>query len=68
MDQQELSIKQFGASASNYLTSQVHAQGEDLERLRTTADQNKPARVLDLGCGAGHAKPENFLSLWRTYA
>jgi len=50
-----MSARQFGASAANYLTSPVHSKGEDLERLRAIADQNKPARVLDLGCGAGHA-------------
>ena len=55
MDQQELSVKQFGASAANYLTSAVHAQGKDLERLSAIAEQTKPAWVLDLGCGAGHA-------------
>jgi ubiquinone/menaquinone biosynthesis C-methylase UbiE len=55
VDQQELSVKQFSASATNYLTSPVHAKGTDFERLRAIADQNKPARVLDLGCGTGHA-------------
>lgn len=55
MDQQELSVRQFGTSASNYLTSPVHAMGADLERLRAIASQRQPARVLDLGCGAGHA-------------
>jgi ubiquinone/menaquinone biosynthesis C-methylase UbiE len=54
VDQQELSVRQFGATAVNYLTSPVHAKGEDLERLSAIADQNKPARALDLGCGAGH--------------
>ncbi|MDB6088363.1 MAG: Methyltransferase type 11 [Gammaproteobacteria bacterium] len=55
MDQQELSVTQFGASATQYLTSTVHATGADLERLKTIAGQLRPARVLDLGCGAGHA-------------
>jgi len=55
MDQQELSVEQFGRSAANYLTSPVHAIGEDLERLESIAGQLQPARVLDLGCGAGHA-------------
>jgi hypothetical protein len=32
-------MTQFGASAANYLTSPVHAKGEDLERLRAIADQ-----------------------------
>jgi ubiquinone/menaquinone biosynthesis C-methylase UbiE len=55
MDQQELSTKQFGASASNYLASAVHATGADLERLSAVAGLLQPARALDLGCGAGHA-------------
>jgi ubiquinone/menaquinone biosynthesis C-methylase UbiE len=55
MDQQELSVTQFGTSAANYLASPVHATGADLERLTAVAVQQRPARVLDLGCGAGHA-------------
>lgn len=55
MNQQELTVRQFGISATNYLASPVHAAGADLERLRAVAGQQHPARVLDLGCGAGHA-------------
>jgi len=55
VDQQELSVRQFGTSATHYLTSPVHATGADLERLAAIAGQQKPARALDLGCGAGHA-------------
>jgi SAM-dependent methyltransferase len=55
MDQQDLSVRQFGISAANYLTSSVHATGVDLERLRALAGQTQPAWALDLGCGAGHA-------------
>jgi ubiquinone/menaquinone biosynthesis C-methylase UbiE len=55
VDQQEISAKQFGASASSYLTSTVHSTGADLERLSAIASDQKPARALDLGCGAGHA-------------
>jgi SAM-dependent methyltransferase len=55
VDQQQLTVRQFGTSASNYLTSPVHAAGADLERLSAVAVQQQPARVLDLGCGAGHA-------------
>ena len=54
MDQQDLSARQFGISAANYLTSSVHATGADLERLRALAGRTQPARALDLGCGAGH--------------
>jgi SAM-dependent methyltransferase len=55
MDQQELSARQFGAKAANYLTSTVHSTGADLERLGAVAGQLTPGRALDLGCGAGHA-------------
>ena len=55
MDQQELSTRQFGAGATNYLTSPVHATGADLERLSAVSSRLQPARALDLGCGAGHA-------------
>ena len=54
MDQQGMSASQFGTKAANYLTSAVHATGADLERLKAMAGQLCPARVLDLGCGAGH--------------
>ena len=37
MDQQELSVTQFGTSAANYLASAVHATGADLERLTAVA-------------------------------
>jgi ubiquinone/menaquinone biosynthesis C-methylase UbiE len=54
MDQQRISISQFGAKAANYLTSAVHATGADLERLKAMASQLRCKRALDLGCGAGH--------------
>jgi SAM-dependent methyltransferase len=45
---------QFGARASVYLTSVVHATGADLARLAALARERPAARVLDLGCGGGH--------------
>ncbi|ELY9423482.1 methyltransferase domain-containing protein [Cronobacter dublinensis] len=47
--------KQFGSQAKAYLTSQVHATGRDLLHLRERLAAFPQARVLDLGCGAGHA-------------
>ncbi|GAB7128872.1 class I SAM-dependent methyltransferase [Silvimonas sp. JCM 19000] len=47
--------QQFDPVASAYLTSAVHAQGEDLQCLAGVAEQQKPAQALDIGCGAGHA-------------
>jgi ubiquinone/menaquinone biosynthesis C-methylase UbiE len=54
VDQQALTVAQFGSRAANYLASSVHATGADLVRLTAIADRQRPARVLDLGCGAGH--------------
>jgi ubiquinone/menaquinone biosynthesis C-methylase UbiE len=54
MDQQELTAQQFGTSATAYLHSAVHASGADLDRLTDLTERLAPARVLDLGCGAGH--------------
>ncbi|MBL8839884.1 MAG: class I SAM-dependent methyltransferase [Alphaproteobacteria bacterium] len=46
---------QFGARAAAYVTSAVHAQGPDLERLSAIMRGRNDWRVLDLGCGGGHA-------------
>jgi ubiquinone/menaquinone biosynthesis C-methylase UbiE len=54
MDQQRMSVSQFGAKAANYLNSAVHATGADLQRLGAMAGQLHSKRALDLGCGAGH--------------
>lgn len=54
MDQQKMSVSQFGTKAANYLASAVHATGADLERLKAMAGRLQPKRALDLGCGAGH--------------
>jgi ubiquinone/menaquinone biosynthesis C-methylase UbiE len=47
--------RQFGEQANAYLTSAVHAQGADLQRLGRLLQPHPQARLLDLGCGAGHA-------------
>lgn len=46
--------RQFGAQANAYLNSAVHAQGEEFAQLRERLSATSGARVLDLGCGAGH--------------
>jgi ubiquinone/menaquinone biosynthesis C-methylase UbiE len=46
--------KQFGTVAEAYLSSTVHSQGADLEAVTTKLRDQSGARVLDLGCGAGH--------------
>jgi SAM-dependent methyltransferase len=45
---------QFGARAASYLSSAVHAAGADLDALADLVRGQREARVLDLGCGAGH--------------
>ena len=47
--------KSFSSNAERYLTSPVHSAGADLDFLaRLVAALDQP-KVLDLGCGAGHA-------------
>jgi len=55
MKQHDLAACQFGSMAAKYLTSSVHAAGADLERLTKFVRDSKAARILDMGCGAGHA-------------
>ena len=51
--QEDIVERQFGNHANAYVTSAVHAGGEDLAALgRLVA--GRPGRVLDLGCGGGH--------------
>jgi ubiquinone/menaquinone biosynthesis C-methylase UbiE len=46
---------QFGEQAAAYVTSIVHATGEDLQQLADMIDgMTQPVRALDLGCGGGH--------------
>ncbi|MDT0359204.1 class I SAM-dependent methyltransferase [Herbaspirillum huttiense F1] len=52
---QQVVTEQFGSTAAAYLTSSVHAQGADLQELAQIAASIPGARVLDLGCGGGHA-------------
>jgi len=54
MDQQELTVNQFGSNAEYYLASEVHSKGADLAELVAIVQQIPFARALDLGCGAGH--------------
>jgi len=54
MSNDTLVTRQFGPRAAAYVASAVHAQGEDLDELRTFAEAQRFGRVLDLGCGGGH--------------
>jgi SAM-dependent methyltransferase len=53
--QESLVTQQFGPRAAAYVTSVTHSQGEDLQRLAAMMAGRAEARVLDLGCGGGHA-------------
>ncbi|MGE4528726.1 MAG: class I SAM-dependent methyltransferase [Rhodospirillaceae bacterium] len=46
---------QFGAVAENYRTSTVHAGGPDLAAMARAVREYGLPRVLDAGCGGGHA-------------
>ncbi|MGI8554212.1 MAG: class I SAM-dependent methyltransferase [Dehalococcoidia bacterium] len=46
--------RQFGAVATAYASSAVHASGPDLSALVDAARLTGGEEVLDLGCGAGH--------------
>jgi len=46
--------RQFGGQAAAYLSSSVHAQGDEFAQLRERVARLDAPRVLDLGCGAGH--------------
>jgi SAM-dependent methyltransferase len=52
--QDTLVVQQFGAQAGAYLTSAVHAAGEDLAALVAVAHGRGDARLLDMGTGGGH--------------
>lgn len=45
---------QFSPQAAAYVTSAVHAEGDDLPELADMVRGRSDARVLDLGCGGGH--------------
>lgn len=47
-------VDQFGAQASAYVASAVHAAGADLDRIAELVRAMPGADVLDLGCGGGH--------------
>ncbi len=51
---QSIVDQQFGRQAAAYLSSAVHAQGEDLDELARIIGARPQACALDLGCGGGH--------------
>ena len=53
-DHEQIVQSQFGTMAESYLGSNVHAQGSELQEMREQVAKREQAKVLDLGCGAGH--------------
>ncbi|MBI5304003.1 MAG: methyltransferase domain-containing protein [Chloroflexi bacterium] len=53
-DLNKLIRQQFGAHANDYVTSQVHAQGQSLQRLLELTQPQRNWLVLDVSTGAGH--------------
>jgi len=47
--------RQFGDVAAKYASSEVHVAGADLDAMLAAVDLTGDERVLDAGCGAGHA-------------
>lgn len=45
---------QYSPRANDYVTSIVHASGEDLDQVQAMVRGHSDAKVLDLGCGGGH--------------
>jgi ubiquinone/menaquinone biosynthesis C-methylase UbiE len=55
MDTHKKHVQQrFGDTAQDYVTSQVHATGDDLQRLLTIANPQPDWEVLDIATGGGH--------------
>jgi SAM-dependent methyltransferase len=53
-DHDALVTSQFGGRAAAYVSSAVHAQGDDLREIAALVAGMAGARILDLGCGGGH--------------
>jgi SAM-dependent methyltransferase len=53
--QQEFAAGHYAPRAQDYVTSEVHSSGEDLDLIEAVLHGQGSARVLDLGCGGGHA-------------
>jgi ubiquinone/menaquinone biosynthesis C-methylase UbiE len=53
-DPNQMIRQQFGAHANDYVTSQVHAHGQSLQRLLELTQPKRDWLVLDVATGAGH--------------
>lgn len=53
--QHDLVVQQFGPRAAAYASSPTHAAGPDLAAFQAMLRDAPAGRLLDLGCGGGHA-------------
>lgn len=53
--QHDLVVQQFGPRAAAYASSPTHAGGPDLAAFQAILRADPVERLLDLGCGGGHA-------------
>ncbi|WP_199536135.1 class I SAM-dependent methyltransferase [Dyella solisilvae] len=51
---QAFAAEHYQPRAQDYLSSEVHRQGADLDQIEAELVARRDARVLDLGCGGGH--------------
>jgi SAM-dependent methyltransferase len=54
MSQNDFTAQHYAPRAEDYVTSQVHAAGEDLDQVEAMLRAVGATRLLDLGCGGGH--------------
>ncbi|QNK03027.1 class I SAM-dependent methyltransferase [Dyella telluris] len=52
--QQHFVAGQYEPRAQDYVSSEVHRQGPDLDQIEAELSRLPPGSVLDLGCGGGH--------------
>lgn len=52
--QQDFVAGQYEPRAQDYVSSEVHRQGPDLDQIEAELRHRPAGRVLDLGCGGGH--------------
>jgi ubiquinone/menaquinone biosynthesis C-methylase UbiE len=52
--QHSFTANQYGPRAQDYLSSEVHRQGADLDQIENELQNHGDAQLLDLGCGGGH--------------
>ena len=54
MNEKESVLHQFGKNAEKYVTSKIHAKGNDLAMVVEIARENQSGDLLDIATGGGH--------------